>query len=387
MVAGGMGSHLTQAFRSSPSAPLLSWTEAGLYCEAGDFHIDPHRPVKRALITHAHSDHARRGSQEYFCTSSSVGLLRVRLGKKIRVQGVPYRERFQLGEVTVSFHSAGHILGSAQIRVERAGEVWVASGDYKRTPDPSCEPFEVVPCETFITEATFGTPKFVWPQGGQPGAEIFEWWMKNQAQAKNSVLFGYSLGKSQRILAELAPFAKQPILIHDTLIELTECYRQEGRILAPTRPVPSPPQKLEGELILAPPSFLSRAPTDERVLQLGDYETAFASGWMAGQESRPHRGSYDRGFVVSDHADWNELNRTIRETGAQRVFVMHRSEGALVRHLRKQGLDAHPVQALEPAQYARLAPINLSLFGSAWENSLGARKGPIESDLLGAQQP
>lgn len=348
------------------AVPLLTWTPAGLYCPAGDFYIDPHRAVSHAVVTHGHSDHARRGSKQYYCVDTSVGILKVRLGKKISVQGIPYRQPFLFNGVKVSFHSAGHILGSAQVRVEHQGEVWVASGDYKRDPDPSCEPFEVVRCDTFITEATFGTPKYVWSKTATHGQDIFNWWQKNAATGQNSVLFGYSLGKSQRILAELAPFATKPIWIYETIAELTDCYRAEGCRLAPTRVLPAQPlgadsllkEEFTGELILAPPAVLE----GEWREVLREPKTAFASGWMQGQSGfNPYRAT-EEGFVISDHADWTDLNRTIDETGARQVFVMHREKGVLIRHLRKRGLDAHPINALEPAAYARIPAQNLSLF-------------------------
>lgn len=344
------------------NAPLISWTSAGLYCEAGDFYIDPHRAVEVAVTTHAHSDHVRRGSKRYVCASSSVGLVKSRIGQHQAVEGHAFREPFRLGDAIVSFHSAGHMLGSAQVRVQVGDEVWVASGDYKRDPDPSCDPFEVVKCETFITEATFGTPKYVWDKNRDHGKEIHAWWMENADEGRNSVLFGYSLGKAQRILGELYDHAHRPVLIHSTILEPTECYRKEGRRLAETRPLElalsETPGRLEGELILAPPSILRT----DWVKRLGAFETAFASGWMQGGSSG-YRGNYDRGFVMSDHADWEDLNRTILETGAARVFVQHR-DGALVRHLRQKGIDAHPAEALVPDAYAQLPSRNLSLFPS-----------------------
>lgn len=341
------------------SLPLIEWTDKGLYCAAGEFYIDPHRSVEKAVVTHAHSDHARRGSKKYYCASVGVGLLKSRLGRQIDVQGIPYGEKFQLGETQISFHSAGHILGSAQVRVQRGSDVWVASGDYKREFDPSCDPFEVISCDTFITEATFGTPKYVWNKSAHHGKDIFEWWQRNAEAGKNSILFGYSLGKAQRILAELAPYTDRPVLIHESIVELTECYRKEGRNLVPTRELGSMPlfQTFQGELILAPPSILKT----EWLELLGEFETAFASGWMQGS-SYAHGVSYDHGFVISDHADWNDLNLTIQETGAKEVFVLHRSTGALVRHLRKKGVAAHPVSDLTRENYQKIEEVNLSLF-------------------------
>jgi putative mRNA 3-end processing factor len=339
------------------SDPLLTWTKRGLYCEAGDFYIDPSRAVEKAIITHAHSDHARRGSKEYLCEKSGVGLLRTRLGNGINVRTVEYGEKFKMGGVIVSLHSAGHILGSAQVRVERGSEVWVASGDYKRDPDPSCAPFEIVKCDTFITEATFGTPKFTWDKRLPHGQMIFEWWEGNAKAGKNSVLFGYSLGKAQRILAELHPFAKRPVVIHSTVADLTECYRQEGIKLTPTITLEKA-DSLQGDLLIIPPSALR----ETWVSRLGQYETAFASGWM---QNSSHgfgfRGGYDRGFVISDHADWNDLNQTIRESEAKQVFVQHR-KGALVSHLRRKGIDAYPIEELTPDAIAEADGNNLRLF-------------------------
>jgi putative mRNA 3-end processing factor len=233
------------------------------------------------------------------------------------------------------------------------------SGDYKRDPDPSCEPFEIVPCHTFITEATFGTPKFAWEKNVLHGKNIYNWWEENTQKRLNSILFAYSLGKSQRILSELYPFAKRPVIIHESMIELTECYRREHRLLAPTISLNSilNQSQCTGELILAPPSILKGIGSD----RLHPYETAFASGWMQG--SNPAYGlNYDRGFVLSDHADWNDLNKTIDQTGANQVFVLHRSNGALIRHLKKRGISAYPITALTPEIYPRLVPANLSLF-------------------------
>lgn len=349
------------------ASPLIAWTEKGLYCEAGGFYIDPHRAVDLAVVTHAHSDHARRGSKEYITVECGIGLLKSRIGKKISARGVKYGERFRLGEVTVSLHPAGHILGSCQVRVELGSEVWVASGDYKRDPDPSCEPFEPVKCDTFITEATFGTPKYTWNKGARHGEDLDRFWRETAETGGNAIVFGYSLGKGQRILAELAPFARRPVLIHSAMVELTECYRAEGRVLAPTLPLDegisraeAAGQPLNGELILAPPSVLD----ESWAKWLGNYRTAFASGWM--QTGGWGRGRYDHGFVMSDHADWNDLNLSIRESGASRVFVQHR-DGALVRHLRSLGVEAYSADELTADRFARLPAKTLDLFSRAAE--------------------
>lgn len=319
---------------------MLTLTPNGLYCKAGDFYIDPKGAVERAVITHAHSDHARRGAKHYFCVSSGEALLRARLGKYIKSTSFQFGEKFQMGPVTLSFHPAGHILGSSQVRMEYQGDVWVASGDYKRDPDPTCEPFEVVKCNTFVTEATFGTPAYVWDKTADIGKEIFEWWSGNAEKGMNSVLFAYSLGKAQRVLGLLAPYTTRKVICHPAATPLNECYRVQGIKLAPTRCLSTveSDERLQGELLLVPQSFLN---TEQAAILDENYETAFASGWMA----TDHRG-YDRGFLLSDHADWNDLLRTVKESGATQVFVQHRGKGALVKELNRLGIKAFPDTAL-----------------------------------------
>jgi putative mRNA 3-end processing factor len=343
---------------SSNGSPLITWTAKGLYCAAGDFYIDPHRAVDLAIITHAHSDHARRGHKKYICVDSGLELLKTRIGKNIEVETYSYGEVFYLGRTKISLHSAGHILGSAQVRVECDGEVWVASGDYKRDHDPSCDPFESIKCDTFITEATFGTPKFVWQKDIKHGELISDWWIENEKKGLNSILFGYSLGKAQRILAELHPHAHKPVLIHSSIDELTECYRRQNRTMAKTELLMNKikelifDQKLAGELILAPPSIL----TEKWIHHLGEYRTAFASGWMQGSG----RGRYEKGFVMSDHADWNDLNLTIKQTEAKKVYVQHR-DGVLIRHLKKEGLEAYSIEELHVDNFTPKVGENLIL--------------------------
>jgi putative mRNA 3-end processing factor len=330
---------------------MLIMTSKGLYCPSGNFYIDPSRGVEHAVITHAHADHARRGSQQYHCVSSGQHLLRERVGKKISLTTYNYGEKFALNSVTLSFHPAGHILGSSQVRLEFAGEVWVVSGDYKRDADPTCEPFEVVPCDVFVTEATFGTPGFTWNKEADLAQEIFNWWKENETIGTNSVLFAYSLGKAQRVLGMLYPFAHKPVYCHPAATPLNDCYRAQGIKLAPTNCLSELPAstRLKGELLLVPQSFLN----SEQSQILGDqFKTAFASGWMARDFH-----SYDRGFLLSDHADWNDLLRTIKETGARQVYVQHRGKGALVRHLKTLGLRAFSDSELFPKD-----PNQMSLF-------------------------
>ena len=328
---------------------MLIHTRKGLYCPAGNFHIDPSGGVEHAVVTHAHSDHARRGSQQYYCARSGEALLKARLGKKISVRAFPFGEIFAFGQVKVSFHPAGHILGSSQVRIEYGGEVWVASGDYKRDADPTCEPFESIKCDVFVTEATFGTPAYAWDKGADVGQEIFDWWTENSARGINSVLFAYSLGKAQRVLGVLAPLTERAVYCHPATTEMTACYRAQGVRLAPTICLSTVRGKdaLQGELFLVPQSFFR----SEQAYLLGDrYQTAFASGWMANGSRFGRSGGYDKGFTMSDHADWNDLVRTVLETGAKRVYVQHRGSGALVRHLRALGLKAFPESELERSE-------------------------------------
>ncbi|WP_223484086.1 ligase-associated DNA damage response exonuclease [Pseudomonas sp. A-RE-19] len=309
----------------------------GLYCPPGDFYIDPWRPVERSVITHVHGDHARRGNQHYLAAAPGAGILRARLGPGINLQTLPYGEQLLHHGVKLSFHPAGHVLGSAQVRLEYGGEVWVASGDYKTEPDGTCTPFEPVRCHAFITESTFGLPIYRWQPQAQIFAEINQWWQANAAVDKTSVLFCYSLGKAQRILhgidANLGP-----ILVHGAVEPINQVYRQSGIYLPPTiyaGEVKKHDPMMRKALVLAPPS----AGASPWVRRFGDYSDGFASGWMRLRGTRRRRG-VDRGFVLSDHADWPGLLWAIEQTGAERVMVTHGSVGVLVRHLREQGLDA-----------------------------------------------
>lgn len=313
---------------------MLIMTDKGLFCPAGGFYIDPKGAVEKAIITHAHSDHARKGSKQYYCTTTGVSLLKARLGQNIVVTHFPYRQPFSLNNVNISFHPAGHILGSSQVRLEFASEVWVVSGDYKREEDFTCEPFETIQCDVFVTEATFGTPAFAWDKNADVGEEIYNWWSHNAEENIHSVLFAYSLGKTQRILNLLADRTNKPIICHPTATLLNECYRAENIALAPTICLSQLPadKKLKGELFIMPRSFLQ---TEQAKLLGNHYRTAFASGWMA-QSQR----NFDHKFVLSDHADWPDLLQTILATKAQRVYVQHRGSGALVRKLKSLGLNA-----------------------------------------------
>ncbi len=319
---------------------LITPRPEGLYCPPGDFYIDPSRPVRRAVITHGHSDHARRGSDAYLCHHDSVPILRHRLGD-ITVQGAAYGESVEINGVRVSLHPAGHILGSAQVRVEWGGEVWVASGDYKIEADGTCEPFAPVRCDAFITESTFALPIYRWRPEAEIVGEINQWWRANADAEQTSVIFAYSLGKAQRVLHGLDATIG-PIVCHGAVTPMNDVYRARGIALPETTNVSAglPKKALARALAIAPPST-SGSPWMRR---FGAYADAFASGWMQVRGNRRRRG-VDQGFVMSDHADWPGLLSAIEATGAQRVFVTHGSSGTLARYLRELGLDAQPIAA------------------------------------------
>jgi putative mRNA 3-end processing factor len=313
----------------------------GLYCPPGDFYIDPWRPVERAVITHAHADHARRGHGAYLATAVSEGVLRARLGD-ITLQGLAYGEGVEVNGVRVSLHPAGHVLGSAQVRIEHAGRVWVASGDYftsGHTDDinATCTPFEPVRCDCFITESTFGLPIYRWRPQAELLAEVNAWWQANADAGRASLLLGYSFGKAQRLLAGLDP-ATGPIATHGAVVPLNEAYRAAGVALPATETLDdlvADKARLKRALVLAPPAVLGSA----WARRLGEHSDAFASGWMQLRGARRRQG-VDRGFVLSDHADWPGLQRAIAATGAHRVIVTHGYEAVMVRWLQQQGLQA-----------------------------------------------
>lgn len=320
---------------------LLELNPNGLYCAAGDFYIDPWRPVQRALITHAHADHSRPGSAHYLIAEPSQHVSRWRLGDQASIETIPYGEQRTINGVQVSFQPAGHILGSAQIRVAHKGEVWVVSGDYKTEPDPTCAPFAVVPCHTFITEATFGLPIYRWPEQTAVFQQINQWWRQNQAEQKASVLFAYALGKAQRVLAGIDA-SIGPIYVHGAVHNMNQMYHQSGISLPATTYVSEAPAKTSWQdaLIIAPTS----ARATPWLRRFGRLSTAFASGWMLVRGQRRRR-SVDRGFILSDHVDWPGLMDTITATGAERVLVTHGNVPVVARYLREEkGLEAYGLE-------------------------------------------
>jgi putative mRNA 3-end processing factor len=319
---------------------LLTLTPRGLYCPPGDFYVDPWEPVERAIITHAHSDHARPGSQRYLTTPEGRLVLQNRMGSEAVVDTLAYGEPLTLGGVHVSLHPAGHLLGSAQVRIEHQGQVWVVSGDYKTAADPTCAPLEPLRCDVFISESTFGLPIYRWPESSSVIDDIRQWWQDNREEGLVSILFTYALGKAQRVIASLGE-GPGPILCHGAVESVNACYRASGVELPPTGLVQGAAGKKswQGALIVAPPSAMGSA----WLRKFGDISTAFASGWMLVRGTR-RRKAMDRGFVLSDHADWTGLCETIFATGAQRVLITHGATAAMSRYLREQGLQAEVLE-------------------------------------------
>ena len=327
----------------SHSDDLVVLRPEGLYCPPGDFYIDPWRPVDRAVITHAHADHARIGHAKYLAAAPGEGVLRSRLGV-IDLQTLPYGEIVDHFGVRLSLHPAGHVLGSAQVRLEHRGRVWVASGDYfvagasedPREGNATCAPFEPVRCDCFITESTFGLPIYRWAPQRALFADIDRWWAGNAAAGRASLLLGYSFGKAQRILSGVDP-SIGPIVVHSAVEPLNRAYRAAGVALPETKLVTEITDKadLKRALVIAPPSVQNSTWSK----RFGDHSDAFASGWMQLRGARRRR-AVDRGFVLSDHADWPGLQRAIGATGAERVIVTHGYESVMVRWLIDQGLEA-----------------------------------------------
>lgn len=321
---------------------VLQETPNGLFCAAGDFYVDPWGPVSRAVLTHAHGDHARPGSASYLCTPQTAPLLGRRFGPDAVIETLPYGQALTIGGVRLSFHPAGHVLGSAQVRIEGTGGVSVVAGDYKRAPDPTCMPFEVVRCDTFITESTFGLPIYRWDDTAAIVADIMAWWQANRAAARTSVIFCYTIGKAQRLLAEVGRVTERPLFVHGMLLGMIDAYREAGVALPEVKPViersggrAAQRVSLAGELVLAPLS----ARGTPWMRRLGTHSDAFASGLMRVRGVRRQR-AYDKGFVISDHADWPALLETVVDTGATRVLATHGHAEALARHLATFGLDS-----------------------------------------------
>lgn len=318
---------------------ILLLSNEGLYCPAADFHIDPHRRVRNALITHGHADHARWGHERVLTSASGQAIVQHRVGPKTAVKGIPFGESFALGGARVSFHPAGHILGSAQIRLEVGGRVAVVTGDYKRGRDPTCEPFEPVACDLLVTETTFGLPIYRWPDPNEVAKKIDAWWAANQMQGVNSLLLGYSLGKAQRLLAMLNR-DRGPILLHGAVLPFQKFYREAGIDLPDAHHVNAERlREASGRaMIVAPPSVVNTP----WVRKLGAVRIAMASGWMLTRGQR-RRAGYDAGFVISDHVDWPELLQTVEACQPAEIWAMHGQREAVARYFQGRGFRTRVV--------------------------------------------
>ena len=314
--------------------PLVVSTGKGLYCPQGDFYIDPWKKVERAVITHAHSDHARPGSKKYLTAQDGLRVLQARLGKKAQIETLQYGEPVTISGVKVSLHSAGHVLGSAQVRIEHQGRIWVASGDYKTSFDATCAPFETVRCHCFITESTFGLPIYRWQDPRVIGSEMNAWWQENQRCGRNSVLYAYSFGKAQRLLSLLDP-SIGTIYVHSAIAKMNNEYIASGINLPECKSIDDFDYAAGPAMIITPPS----AAEPVWMSAGGEFACGFASGWMQIRSNRDER-IYDRSFVLSDHADWNELLQVIKNTGAEEVVVTHGYVQPLVRYLNEQGIKS-----------------------------------------------
>lgn len=318
---------------------LLQNTDRGLFCPEGDFYVDPWKPVDFAVVTHAHSDHARWGSRNYLISKVGEEVFRLRLGA-VNVQCVPFGETVMRNGVKISLHPAGHILGSAQVRIEAKGEVWGVSGDYKIEPDNTCDAFEPIRCHAFVTESTFGLPIYHWAPQQEIFAEINDWWRENQKKERTSVLFGYALGKTQRVLAGIDNEVG-PIFLHGAVAKFLPAYRRAGvRFPAISNITNAAVRSARGRaLVIAPPS----ADNTTWLRKFGESSSAFASGWMMVRGTRRRR-AMDRGFTLSDHVDWPGLLQTIKATGAERIWVTHGYTGPVVRWLGENGWEAEAIK-------------------------------------------
>ncbi|MEM9362413.1 MAG: ligase-associated DNA damage response exonuclease [Bacteroidota bacterium] len=331
--------------------PLLQFTNKGIYCQAAKVYLDPWKPVDKAIISHGHADHSRWGHKQYITHHRNIPIIKHRLGE-ITVTGKNWGESFTINGVKFSLHPAGHIIGSSQIRVEHKGEVWVFTGDYKIEDDGLCTPYENVKCHTFITECTFGLPAFKWTPQSEVFKDVYQWWGQNQSEGKTSILFGYSLGKAQRLLKHLDTSIGK-IYTHGAVENMTEVLRPlvdlpETHLI--TRETKK--EELLGNMVVAPPSTHGST----WIRKMVPFVTATASGWMAFRGARRRRG-IDKGFVLSDHCDWDGLLESIKATGAEKVICTHGYTEIFSRYLRDLGYDART----ESTQYeGELNEVNTS---------------------------
>jgi putative mRNA 3-end processing factor len=321
---------------------ILESTSHGLFCVPGDFYIDPQLPVKRAVVTHAHSDHARWGCSKYLATQSCEQLLRLRMSPDAEFRFLPFGERLMVNGVRISFHPAGHILGSAQIRLEYGGHVVLITGDYKLGSDPTCEAWEPIRCHSLISESTFGLPIYRWPSQEVIFESINRWWRECRDEGKCCLLYGYAIGKSQRLLAGLDPSIGK-IYCHGAVEKGNDAYRRSGITLPETTYVGSITKKHDwrGSIVVAVPSVHGTS----WVKKFGRCSTAMASGWMAVRGARRRR-SVDRGFILSDHVDWPSLLQAIEACNPETVWLTHGYTAPVARYLMENGRDAKVLDLL-----------------------------------------
>lgn len=319
---------------------LIEYTKKGLYCPQAKVYIDPWRKVDNALITHGHSDHARWGHKYYVCCTNSVNIIKHRLKNDINIRGLAFGEKLVVNGVTFSFFPAGHIVGSAQIRIEYKGEIWVVSGDYKIEEDGLCTPFEPIKCHSFITECTFGLPIYKWSPQEEVFDKIRKWWHSNASVGKTSIITAYSLGKAQRIIHALGTQIG-PIYTHDTIHKMNKVYAASGFSLPETFSLKSKfnTSSLDKALVVTPSSALG----SEWAKNLNNYSLAAASGWMMTRKNRK-RGGVDMSFVLSDHCDWSGLNEAIKLTGATNIYPTHGNTISFSKWLNEKGYNARPIE-------------------------------------------
>lgn len=320
-------------------SPLLEPRPEGLYCPAADLFIDPHRRVKKAIITHGHADHARRGHKAVLTSVSGTSIVAHRIGHQTPIQSLAFSEKIRVGDATISLHPAGHLLGSSQVRMEVDGKVAVVTGDYKRGNDPTCEAFERVPCDLLVTETTFGLPIYRWPDPQEIAKDIDTWWAENQEAGINSVLLGYSLGKAQRLLAMLNP-DRGPIYVHGAILPFLPFYREAGIQLPYTHTLKPEVFKREAGkavLVVSPAAFKPGLRA-----KVGSVRTGFASGWTLLTTGKNRR-NFDRGFPVSDHVDWPELLQTVKDCSPEEIWATHGYTEEVCRYFKDKGYRTRKV--------------------------------------------
>lgn len=319
---------------------LIEFSDKGLYCPAGKFYIDPWQPVEKAIITHAHSDHAKAGHRQYLCHHATKPLIQLRLGADLSVESIGWNEVISLNGVKISLHPAGHIIGSSQVRLEYNGETWVFSGDYKTEDDGISGAFEPVRCHTFISESTFGLPIYQWKPQSSIFHSIQNWIQSNQEAGKTSVLIAYSLGKAQRIMKAISPVANK-IFVHGAIWNMHQALLNAGYDLPVVERVTpdTPKEQFKNAVIVAPPS----ADGTPWMKRFSPYSVGVCSGWMQ-VRGNVRRRNADAGFALSDHADWNGLLQAVKATGAEKVFVTHGFQAAFSRYLTENGIEAAEVK-------------------------------------------